>query len=40
MIIIIPIGGIGTRFKNNGYKNPKALINIFGKSIQKELPKH
>lgn len=33
MIIIIPIGGIGTRFKNNGYKNPKALINIFGKSI-------
>jgi NDP-sugar pyrophosphorylase family protein len=33
MIIIIPIGGIGQRFKDNGYKKPKALINIFGKSI-------
>ena len=33
MIIIIPIGGIGKRFKDNGYKNPKALINIFGKPI-------
>jgi capsule biosynthesis phosphatase len=33
MIIIIPIGGIGQRFKENGYKKPKALINIYGKSI-------
>ena len=33
MIIIIPIGGIGQRFKEYGYKNPKALINIYGKSI-------
>ena len=33
MIIIIPIGGIGKRFKDNGYKNPKALINIYGKPI-------
>ena len=33
MIVIIPIGGIGTRFKENGYKKPKALINIFGKPI-------
>jgi capsule biosynthesis phosphatase len=33
MIIIIPIGGIGQRFKDNGYTNPKALINVFGKSI-------
>jgi capsule biosynthesis phosphatase len=33
MIIFIPIGGIGQRFKENGYKNPKALINIFGKPI-------
>ena len=33
MIIIIPIGGIGKRFKENGYKNPKALINIYGKPI-------
>ena len=33
MIIIIPIGGIGQRFKENGYKTPKALINIYGKPI-------
>ena len=33
MIIIIPIGGTGERFKESGYKNPKALINIYGKSI-------
>ena len=33
MIILIPIGGIGQRFKNNGYKKPKALINVFGKPI-------
>jgi len=33
MIVIIPIGGIGQRFKENGYKNPKALINVYGKSI-------
>ena len=33
MIIIIPIGGIGQRFKDNGYKKPKALINLYGKSI-------
>ena len=33
MIIIIPIGGIGQRFKDNGYTNPKALINISDKFI-------
>lgn len=33
MIIIIPIGGTGQRFKQNGYKKPKALINIYGKPI-------
>ena len=33
MIIIIPIGGIGKRFKDNGYSKPKALINIYGKPI-------
>lgn len=33
MIIIIPIGGIGQRFKDHGYKKPKALINIYGKPI-------
>lgn len=33
MIILIPLGGIGQRFKDNNYKTPKALINIFGKHI-------
>ena len=33
MILLIPIGGCGKRFKSNGYKKPKALINIFGKPI-------
>ena len=33
MIIILPIGGTGQRFKENGYKKPKALINIYGKPI-------
>ena len=33
MIIIIPIGGIGKRFKDNGYTLPKALIKVFGKPI-------
>ena len=32
-IILIPIGGIGSRFKKMNYKKPKALINIFGKPI-------
>tara|TARA_B100000123_G_C25732894_1_gene430108 strand:- start:223 stop:2133 length:1911 start_codon:yes stop_codon:yes gene_type:complete len=33
MIVLIPLGGIGKRFKDNGYMRPKALINIFGKPI-------
>lgn len=33
MIIIIPLGGIGSRFKDHGYRKPKALINLFGKPI-------
>jgi len=33
MIIIIPIGGIGKRFKDNGYTKPKSLINVFGNMI-------
>jgi capsule biosynthesis phosphatase len=33
MIILIPLGGTGERFKNNGYKTPKSLIKIFGKPI-------
>lgn len=33
MIILIPLGGSGERFKKNGYGLPKALINIFGKPI-------
>ena len=33
MIILIPLGGTGERFKKNGYKEPKALIKVFGKPI-------
>lgn len=33
MIILIPLGGLGTRFKSNGYKLPKPLINVMGKPI-------
>ena len=33
MIVIIPIGGSGERFKKNNYKLPKCMINIFGKPI-------
>ena len=33
MIIIIPIGGTGERFKEKGYDQPKALINVLGKPV-------
>jgi capsule biosynthesis phosphatase len=33
MIILIPLGGKGQRFKDNNYKKPKSLINIFGEPI-------
>jgi len=33
MNIIIPIGGIGQRFKDEGYDIPKPLINVLGKSM-------
>ena len=33
MIILIPLGGIGERFKKHGYKKPKPLINVMGKVI-------
>jgi capsule biosynthesis phosphatase len=33
MIVLIPLGGIGERFKKNDYKKPKALIKLFGKPI-------
>ncbi len=33
MNIIIPLGGKGERFKNNGYIQPKPLINIFDKQM-------
>ena len=29
--IIIPLGGLGNRFKKENYKNPKAFININNK---------
>jgi capsule biosynthesis phosphatase len=33
MNIIIPLGGLGQRFKEDGYTKPKPLINIFGKEM-------
>ena len=33
MIILIPLGGIGNRFKTNGYDKPKALISVNNKPI-------
>jgi capsule biosynthesis phosphatase len=33
MIVIIPLGGTGERFKKNNYKKPKALINLAGKPV-------
>ena len=33
MIIIIPLGGIGKRFSELGYKDPKPLIKVLGKEI-------
>ncbi len=32
-MILIPLGGTGQRFKQNGYTNPKAFINVFGTPI-------
>ncbi len=33
MNIIIPIGGIGQRFKDEGYDMPKPLVNVLGKPM-------
>ncbi|AYV85720.1 MAG: hypothetical protein Satyrvirus33_10 [Satyrvirus sp.] len=33
MIIIIPLAGIGQRFRQCGYKHPKPLVNVMGKPI-------
>ena len=33
MIILIPLGGIGERFKKEGYNLPKALIKVDNKPI-------
>ena len=33
MIILIPLGGKGERFKKNNYRQPKALVNVCGKPI-------
>jgi capsule biosynthesis phosphatase len=33
MFVIIPLGGIGERFKENGYSMPKGLIKVFGKPV-------
>lgn len=33
MILLIPLGGVGARFSQLGYKQPKALIKVMGKPI-------
>ena len=33
MKILIPMSGIGKRFREKGYKNPKYLLEIFEKPI-------
>lgn len=33
MILLIPLGGLGNRFKNLGYTEPKALIKVEGRPI-------
>ena len=33
MIIIIPLGGVGKRFSDLGYTDPKPLIKVQGKEI-------
>jgi len=33
MNIIIPLGGIGKRFSDNGYVKPKPLIKVLGKEV-------
>ena len=33
MIIIIPLGGMGKRFSELGYKDPKPLVKVLGKEI-------
>ena len=33
MNIIIPLGGIGKRFTDNGYKTPKPFIKVFNKEF-------
>ena len=34
MIIIVPLGGIGDRFKKRGFKEPKALIEVEQKLLK------
>ena len=33
MIIIIPLGGVGQRFHDYGYIDPKPLIKVHGKEL-------
>ena len=33
MIVVIPLGGVGKRFSDLGYKDPKPLIKVLGKEI-------
>ena len=33
MLLLIPLGGLGQRFKDQGYRLPKPLVPLFGKPI-------
>ena len=33
MIVVIPLGGVGKRFSDLGYTDPKPLIKVLGKEI-------
>ena len=33
MKILIPMSGVGKRFKDSGYSKPKYLLGVFGKPV-------
>ena len=35
MNIIIPLGGLGSRFQNEGYSRPKPFVRVLGKEMIK-----
>lgn len=33
MNVIVPLGGLGTRFQNEGYNRPKPFVRVLGKEM-------